>query len=383
MEADRGVPVSVSRSGNGPLWLSRPSRFATMSRKHARIAAIVLGLALLLCLTGLWSAGPPPVSHDPAQRADDQRDIILYEGIVAALRHGGEYYSVTADALRAGNYPLRPFVTFRLPTLARVQSLLPPLAIYVLLYALAAATAFAWWRRLRGLLNRWPPVAIGMTLLAGGMMAFVQHDLWAFHEIWAGLFVALSLALRRPGRWIEAAAIGLIACLFRETAGLYLAVMAVFAWIEGERREAFGWAAVAGVLFVVLGCHAWGVSQVVTPADPASPGWAGMLGFGFFVKAMTLSTALAVAPGFLAALLVGLALFGWYACADPLALRAFGTAIAYSIILSLFGRPDTFYWALIVAPTFLIGLVFVPDALRDLRATALDRRRVTVTRVSR
>ena len=54
-------------------------------------------------------------------------------------------------------------------------------------------------------------------------------------------------------------------------------------------------------------------AQVVRPLDPASPGWTGMLGFGFFVEAMTLSTALRLAPMWLAALLMGFTLFGWAA----------------------------------------------------------------------
>ncbi len=32
------------------------------------------------------------------------------------------------------------------------------------------------------------------------------------------------------------------------------------------------------------------------------------------------------------------------------------------LLLSLFGRPDTFYWGLLVAPLLLVGLAFVPDA---------------------
>ena len=35
------------------------------------------------------------------------------------------------------------------------------------------------------------------------------------------------------------------------------------------------------------------------------------------------------------------------------------------------------------APAFLIGLVFVPDGLRDLMVRALDRRRVQVQRIER
>ncbi|UUX99056.1 hypothetical protein [Sphingomonas sp. J315] len=63
-------------------------------------------------------------------------------------------------------------------------------------------------------------------------------------------------------------------------------------------------------------------------------------------------------------------------------MRALATFSAYALVISLFARLDTFYWGLIIAPAFLIGLAFAPDGLRDLWVRALDRRRVIVTKVS-
>ncbi|RDE06836.1 hypothetical protein [Sphingomonas aracearum] len=364
-----------------PLWLAEGSRFAGLSRPRARLVLALLALLLAACLTALASPGPPPVSHDPAQRGNDQADVVLYEGIVSGVRHGGEYYDVAAHALRAGNYPLRPFVTFRLPTLAVVQAHLPPFAVPLLLYALAAGVVAAWYGRLRPAFVRPPPLAVALVLLIAGMAAFVQAELATFHEVWAGLLIALGLAVRREDRWTEAVALGLVAMLIRETAALYVAIMLGLALLEGRGREAGGWAGALAVFAVVVVLHARAVEQVVRPLDPASPGWAGMLGFGFFVKTMTLSTALALAPALLAALLVGFALFGWFCWASGTALRVLATLAGYALLLSLFGRTDTFYWGLMVAPTLLLGLAFLPDGLRDLVAAARDGRRITVTRV--
>jgi hypothetical protein len=367
-----------------PLWLTAPSRFAVLKPQGARLGLALLALLLLATLLALASPGPPPTSHDPAHRADDQADVVLYETIVQGIRGGGSYYPVAAQALRGGDYPMRPFVTFRLPTLAVVQATLPPTTTLILLYALVAGVVFAWYRRLRGAFIRPAPGWIAMALLAGGLVAFVQSELASFHEIWAGLLVALSLAVRRDGKWVEAVAIGLIAMLIRETAALYVAIMAAFAFAEGNRKEAIGWAATLGVFAIVIAAHAHAVSLVVRETDPASPGWAGLLGFGFFVKTMQLSTALAMAPLWLAAPLVGLALFGWSAWNSALALRTLATLVAYAVLLALFGRADTFYWGLMIAPTLLIGLAFAPDGVRDLIARAQDpRRKITVTRVVR
>ncbi len=340
---------------------------------------------LLLCMSALFVAGPAPVGHDPVGHdpighSEDRADVELYRTIVAGLRGGGDYYTVTAQALRAGDYPLRPFVTFRLPTLALVQSLLPEAMVSALQYALAAGVALAWLIRLRPAFQRPTLVAIAMLLLAGGMKLFVQPTLAPFHEIWAGMLIALALALRRPGAWIEAAAIGMIAMLIRETSALFVVIMAASALIERRNREAIGWAATLVIFAGVIAAHAYAVAQVVGPLDPASPGWTGMLGFGFFVKTMTISTALSLAPLWLAAPLVGLTLFGWAAWPGPLARRALATFGGYALLLSLFGRPDTYYWGFLIAPALLIGLAWVPDGLRDLFGAAFERRRITVTR---
>ncbi|WP_010185289.1 hypothetical protein [Sphingomonas sp. PAMC 26605] len=371
-------------TARAPLWLAQPSRYAALPQARARVAVALLAVLLLASLLALVSPGPPPVQHTPEARADDQRDVMLYETIVQGVRGGGGYYAVTAQALRTGDYPMRPFVTFRLPTLAVVEAAFPPVAMIALLYVLVAGVGYAWYRRLDGVFNRRPPVLIALALLAAGLMAFVQSDLVTFHEIWGGLLIALSLALRREDRWIEAVAIGLIAMLIRETAALYVGVMALLALAEGRRREAIGWAATLGVLAIVVALHAQAVATVVRDTDPASPGWAGLLGFGFFVKTMQLSTALDLAPLWLAAPLVALALFGWSAWRSPLALRALATFVAYAALLALFGRTDTFYWGLMIAPMLLIGLAFAPDGLRDLiEAARSPQRKITVTRVTR
>ena len=83
------------------------------------------------------------------------------------------------------------------------------------------------------------------------------------------------------------------------------------------------------------------------------------------------------------ALLVALALLGWASWDDALGLRMFALLIAYGTAISLFARLDNFYWALMIAPVALAGLVFVPDALRDLSNAVFDRRRITVKRIVR
>jgi len=365
-------------------WTGMPSRFAALSRNRAWLALLALVVILAACLTAL---GVPqsPTGASASGAAQEMTDLSLYERISAGVKGGDNYYVSAASALRAGHYPLRPFLTFRMPALSVIQAAIPEWAVMAMQFALALATGIAWAVRAgTALPGRLPRVAM-LLLLLGSLVAFLQPELAAFHEIWAGLLIALSLALRRPGRWIEAVAIGLAAMLIRETAVLYAVVMALMAWFEGQRREALGWGIAILVFAAVLGVHAYAVTGVTGPLDASSPGWLGLNGFGFFVSSLVTSTALQVLPLWLAALLVGLTLFGWASWNDPLGARMFAVLAAYAAAIGLFARLDTFYWALMVAPVSLVGLVFVPDALRDLfvRARGLDRPRITVTRVTR
>jgi hypothetical protein len=365
-----------------PLLLSQPSRFAGWPQNAARMMLAALAALLLAALVAMGTPNP-----DVGAPSDGMSDAVLYGTIVDNVRHGGDYYAVAADALRSGSYPLRPFVAFRLPTLAVVSGAMPAFVVTVLLWVLTVAVALAWYARLAPALARTPARVAAMVLLLAGIAAASAPELAIFHELWAGLLIALSLALHRPAhrsdRWIEPVAIGLAAALIRETAALYLVVMLVLAARDGARREAIGWAAALVVLAVILGFHAQAVAEVVRPLDPASPGWGALLGLGFAIRATILSSALQFVPLWLAAPSLVLALAGWSAWREPIAVRVQVTIAAYAMVLAIVARADNYYWALLIAPLSVVGLIFAVDALRDLIAAARDGRRITVTRVVR
>lgn len=364
------------------VWTLAPSRFAVLSRGRARLAWLAVLLVLLAALTALAVPALTGDGHAGARTADRMTDIGLYERVVAGMKGGESYYVAASDAMRANGYPLRPFLAMRLPALAALEAALPGWASLALLLALAVLTAFAWASRVGSALTGMFPRAVMMILLATSMLAFFQPGLVLLHDIWAGLLVALSLALRRPNRVLEAIALGFAAMLIRETAALYVLVMLAFAWREARRGEALGWGLALLLFGGVLALHAHAVAGVTGPLDQASTGWAFFNGPGFFVRALVGTTGLHALPVFVGALLVALALLGWASWDDALGLRMFGLLIAYGTAMSLFASLDSFYSALIIAPVTLVGLVFVPDALADLWHRALDRRRITVTTVT-
>ena len=352
-----------------PFWLATPSRFAGLSQTAARVALALLGVLMLATLGALAL---------PAS----QTDTAFYAGIIDGVRHGGNYYAVTADALRAGGYPLRPVLAFGLPTLAVVEAHLPWIIVTGLLYALVVAVAVAWHLRLKPALTSARARWFATLLLVLALVPMLRPSLLVVPETWAGLFVALSLAVRRAGRWLDAVALGLAAALIRETAFAYLLIMLAFAWAEGARKEAFGWTVAILIGLCAVAAHIQAVDEVVKPLDAAAD-VLGLFGFGLFVEAVAGSTIFNVLPLWLAAPLVGVALFGWAVWQDPTGLRVLVLLVAVAVLTGLFGRSDTPHWTLLIAPLVLPGFIFAADGIRDLLGTALDRRRITVTRVTR
>lgn len=367
-----------------PVWLATPSRFARWSSGHAR-AVLGIALALMaLCLlspeyrTPAAEAAPSPV----IEIADS--DLGLYDAIAERIRHGGHYYQVATQEMRARvGYPLRPFVTVRPPLLAEIQATLPRWAAHGLLYLLTVAVALAWIGRITDAFPDGAARIIAALLLGGGLFTAIQPFLFPSHELWAALLIALSLGVRRPGRWVEAAALALAAMLIRELAALYAVIMLAFAWVEGERRESIGWGVVLAIFAAAVAAHAWAVSQVTGPLDLASDGWTGLNGVWFFVQTVRHATVLEAFPYLVAIPLVPLALIGWASWRDPAGARAFATFAGYGLLIALAARLNNFYWGLMIAPVFLLGLAFAPDGVRDLWRAATNHRRITVTRVQR
>lgn len=365
------------------IWLAAPSRYAGWSIGRARAALAVLALLIAALMIQPHRPATAPESPPQAENKGSESDLALYETIVDALRHDADYYQATAKELRARpGYPLRPFVTFRLPLLAEVQATLPLAGTILLLWLIAAATATAWIARLGEILPARAPRTIAALLLAGGLIVFVQPELLASHEVWAALLVAWSMATYRRDAWAVAMALATIAMLIRETAALYVLVMAALALIAGRRRELIGWGVTLAVLAAAVAAHANAVWQVTGPLDTASDGWAGFNGARFFVVTLQHATLLEVFPFALAAPVLGLALFGWTVPMHPLTLRMATVLAAYGVLIACFARLNNFYWGMMVAPVVLVGLAFVPDGLRDLGRAALDRRRITVTRTA-
>lgn len=342
-----------------------PSRFATIGRWPARVILLFL---MILCVQGLGNAPEPGVQAVGASvpKGEEHADVLLYRRIIEQVRAGGDYYQVAAQEHRARDYPLRPFVTVRLPTLAYLHAELPPFGPTILFYMLVAATLGAWaWQLSAGGLPVERAVLGAMLLLAGAGTLLVP-ELIVWHECWAALLLALSLALRWDRRYGAAVITALAAATIREHAVLYALVMLGFALRERRPGECVAWSSAIAVIGALIAWHAGQVAAVTSMADAASPGWNRTGGWEAAVSMIQLAGPLHLVPGWVSAIAVPLALVGWAGWHSATAARGTTFLFAYVILLGTAARADNFYWAFLIAPLLPIGLLFAPRAIADL-----------------
>ena len=343
------------------------NRFAGVSRP---VAAAVLGLLALLMIWG--AAGGVGRAHlavakpTLAQFDGLVGDHALYARIAARVEAGESYYAAAAAEHRAGDYPLRPFVTVRLPTLAYVVAALGEHKAMLLLLVIGGAAILAWYRRLRTEPALPRTAAVGALFVAGNLTQLAAREWLFIHEVAAGVLLALALALYRPARpwWTMAIVAG--AHAIRETVLPVAMLLGLFALIDRDWRAAAGWLAIGLGFAAGLGAHIAALAAVTTPADAASQGWSGQGGWIAYLSFVQASSLLRFFAGWVGALLVPLSLLGWAAWRSRLGLAVLLIQLGYAALLMLFARPANFYWAMLVTPTLFVGLALAPAALTAL-----------------
>lgn len=350
------------------------SRWVSLDRPRA-IGLVLLLIALLVAGTwGAWAASSNLSAAAPSNvgtvQSPANTDLILYEAIVSRLAAGETYYPATAEELRVGIYPLKPFIAFRLPTLAVVAARIGRPGLMALQWALFTAMLIAWWTRLDGEFADGRRRVSAVMLAAAGVAVAVTGRYLYLHEVWAGALVALSLALHRPERWGWSVAVAALALAIRELALPYVLLMAALALWRRDWREFGAWAVVTLLFGVAMWLHQAAVAEVVLPSDPPSPGWAALGGWAGMLRTFYLAGPLRWLPAVAAAPIIILSLFGWASWKSPTGLAATLMYVGYGLAFMLFGRANNFYWGLIVAPAFLVGLAFLPRAFSDLALAA-------------
>jgi hypothetical protein len=339
----------------------------------------VLAAAMLLLIAAAWTAPTVPeaqanvtVRASTAASAARDYDLQLYDRIAERVAAGEDYYAVAVSEQRARNFPVRPAIAVRLPTLAFLSGWLGPTGMFALAILLGLGILAAWWQRLGEEPGGADRRMIALLLLAIGSLIALKPQYLAQHEVWAGLLLALAGGLLRPGKWRAAWVPVALAVAIRELALPFVLLLAALAAWRRDWRELAAWAVLSSLFAVGLAWHLHEVGKYLLPTDPASPPWLVFRGIPGLSGNIVDSSVLHLLPARLAAPLALLPLLGWAGWKSP-AGRFFALLFAgYGLLFMIAGRANNFYWALVVTPAWFVGYAFLPMALRSLVARAVE-----------
>lgn len=343
--------------------------------RHLAILVILLFLG-----AAAWCLSTPPGKVSKAAPGH-YTDMRLFRDIVTQVQAGQGYYQAAAETQRAHNYPTRPFVTVREPTL----------------YVAAAELGWTWLNRLEiGLLvivtlvwlfalpppAKWAEKLVAAAIIPAAALAPVATSLTPMSEAWTGLLLtlALGLTLWRRAKWWMPVAVIACALALRELALPFLLLAAAFAAWERRWKELAAWVLVAALFAGGLALHALQVAQVQLPTDLHSPGWSSALGPRAVLLALVNTTLLHTLPMKLALVLALLPMLGWLAIDGRDGRFAVLLLGGYALMIALFSRPDNFYWGFLLIPAWFAGLAFVPRAVIQLYGAIIRRPKLSRAR---
>ena len=352
-------------------------RFAGWDRWPARILLLlVTALLVLAAITPLSASldGKPsevpsligdgaPNGQTESERDDD---LAFYDRVIERIGHGENYYDFIVEEQRARDYPVRPGLAVRLPTLAWIHASLGEPAMIALAIALLFACIWAWWKRLGeepgGLRFR----LLGTALMAMGGSLGLNRSFFVLHELWAGMLIALAFGLHRPGRWGAALFVAALALALRELVLPFVLLMAAMAAWRKDWREATAWIMLVAVFAAIMVWHLSLIAVQEVPSDPVGPDWLVLRGLSGWLGNIVLSSNLRLLPHELASPVVILMALGWAGWKSSAGTTGTFLYLGYGLAFMLAGRANNFYWGAVVAPAMFIGLAFLPMALPSL-----------------
>ena len=287
--------------------------------------------------------------------------------MIARIRHGENYYDFIAAEHRKAHYPVTPGFAVRLPTLAYLDAWLGLPGQIACAVLLLVAVIGAWWRRLREEPGGAERLPMALALLFVGASLGLNRYYFVLHELWAGMLLALSFGLHRPGkRWLASLLVAALALAIREHSLPFVLLMAAMALWRRDWKEGAAWSGLALVFLIALKIHLGIIAAQVLPTDRASDSWLALRGLSGSLSTVVLSSNLRFLPHWLAGPMVMLAVAGWAGWRSSAGVFATFLFLGYGIAFGIAGRPDNFYWGAMIAPTLFMGLAFAPQAVRSL-----------------
>lgn len=353
-------------------------RFAHWRAWPARLLLGVLAALLVLAAIAPLSASMegevasvPSMLEQGSETGDAagtnrDNDLAFYDRVIERIAAGENYYDFVVAEQRARDYPVRPGLAVRLPTLAYMSAALGQSGMVALAILLLAATGWAWWQRLGAEPGGLDRRAMATALILFGAALGLNRDFFVLHELWAGGLIALAFGLHRPGKWKAALFAAALAVAIRELALPFILLMGAIALWRRNWTEGAAWGGLAVLFAAALLYHLSLIDPQALPTDREGPDWLVFRGFSGWLGNIVLTSNLRFLPHAVASPLVVLMVLGWAGWRSPAGTTGTFLYLGYALAFMIAGRANNFYWGMIAAPAMFLGLAFVPMALGSL-----------------
>ncbi len=375
-----GAPAAArAAEPQAPRIIDHWDRFGRFDPLTARFALFAVAALLVLSALVPINAGESTVrtqtfvenvTGEEIGVKQRDRDLALYDRATARIAAGENYYDFIAEEQRRSNFPIRPGLAVRIPTLAYINAALGETGQAIAAVLLMLAVLMAWWQRLGEEPGARRYRMMAMALLFVGASLGLNRYFFALHELWAGMLLALAFGLHRPqpregGKWGASLAVAALAVAIREHALPFILLMGAMAAWRRNWKEALAWGILTLAFVALLTVHLSIIAGQTLPTDQYGQGWLYLRGLSGWISNIALSSNLRFLPHWLAGPAVILMVLGWAAWRSPAG--QFGTLLflGYGLLFMIAGRGDNYYWGAMVAPAMFIGLAFAPMGLKS------------------
>jgi hypothetical protein len=326
---------------------------------------LVLVVLAGLLVAGVWLPPAPP----PNPKTVRGGDIVLFRAVVERMRAGEPYYATMRDELRARGYPTASIFNWRPPATFMLMARLPG-TIHVLMFGLGVAALIATARVFRGL-----PAGIRLVAIVLGLGAavvpFLPTDGLYLPELWAGIFLLLSVLFYALGAARPAVCCAIAAACARELVMPYLLASVALAWRERRWQEVKWYAGGLAVFAAYYGAHVTAARAHIFPGDMAHTfSWLSFGGWPFVVSTTAMGGWHILFPrwtGAIGAVLVAASI--WSPAERHLKIMA----LTFLSMFCVLGQPFNNAWGLITGPTYGLAAAYGVLGVQQLVRSALNR----------
>ena len=330
---------------------------------------ILLSLAGLLAV-GLWVPPKPP----PNPKTVPGGDIVLFTALVERLSSGAPYYETMREELRQRGYPTASIFNWRPPATLILMAKAPGV-IHVVMCGLGilAFLGTVWLMKSRPVIVQ---IWAAVVTLGATVLPFLPISGLYLPELWAGLFLLLSVLAYSLGAVRAAVCAAVLAVCAREIAMPYVLVSLAIAIKERRMQEVRWYIAGLAVFALYYVAHVVVARQHIRPGDMAhTHSWIAFQGWPFVVSITAVGGWHMLLPRWTAAIGAVLMVASVWSPADR---HVKIMAVTYAALFCVVGQAFNNSWGLLTGPSWGLatayGVLGLQQLLRSATRAATPRR---------